>query len=70
MLTMEGNWRDTRADITSATGQVVASISRSLWNAREMLGGKQTYTVTIAPSVDMALVVALCVCLDEERNEH
>jgi hypothetical protein len=31
--------------------------------------GKQTYAVHVAPGVDMALMAALCVCLDEKRSE-
>ena len=30
---------------------------------------KQQYGVTVAPGVDMALVAALCICLDEKHNE-
>ncbi|KAL2169552.1 hypothetical protein VTG60DRAFT_5945 [Thermothelomyces hinnuleus] len=70
-LTMRGNWFDTSADIVdAATGAVVARIDRKLFNARELLLGHQTYHVTIAPGADIALVVAMCVCLDEKRNER
>jgi uncharacterized protein YxjI len=31
--------------------------------------GQQTYTVSVAPGVDMALVAAMCICLDEKNNE-
>lgn len=49
---------------------VLARIDRQFFNARELLGGGQTYIVNIAPNVDMALIAALCICLDEKRNER
>ena len=69
-LTMSGNWRDTRANIVDRnTGAVVARIDRRLLNARELLGGKQTYALSVAAGVDMALMVAACVALDEKNND-
>jgi len=38
-------------------------------NARQLLGGQQTYYVTIAPNVDISLMAAICVALDERENE-
>jgi uncharacterized protein YxjI len=67
---MRGNWRDTTADIVDeATGAVVARINRKLLNARELVLGQQTYHLTVAPGADVALLVAMCVCLDEKQNE-
>jgi uncharacterized protein YxjI len=67
---MKGNFFDTSCDITDeATKQPVAVIRRRVLNARELIGGQQTYEVTIAPNVDMAIIVAMCICLDERRNE-
>ncbi|KEZ42486.1 hypothetical protein SAPIO_CDS5696 [Scedosporium apiospermum] len=67
-LVMRGNWRSSKADIVDeATGLVVARIKRDR-TAKHYLMGAQTYTVTIAPGVDMALVAAMCICLDE-KNE-
>ena len=68
---MKGDFFDTMANITDeATGQIVATIDRQFFNARQLLGGQQTYVVTIAPNVDMAIIVAMCVCLDERRNDN
>ncbi|KAK8043873.1 hypothetical protein PG994_012711 [Apiospora phragmitis] len=70
-LFMKGNFFDTRAAITDeASGQAVAVINRQLLNPRELLGGQQTYHVTVAPNVDLAVIVAMCICLDERRNEN
>ena len=66
---MGGNWLDTKADILTDKGVVVAQINRKLFNLREGLFGKQTYHVTVAPGVDMSLIVAMCICLDEKRND-
>lgn len=68
-LTMRGNWLAAEADITDdKTGAAVAHISRQ-WGGRDILLGKQTYAVTVAPNVDLALMVALCICMDEKNNE-
>ncbi|KAL0930027.1 uncharacterized protein CTRU02_214847 [Colletotrichum truncatum] len=69
-LEMKGNWKSTQADIVDkSTDQVVATISRNKYNLRDMFGGQQTYVVTVAPNIDMALICAMCICLDEVNNE-
>lgn len=69
-LLMKGNFFDTSADITNTkTGQTVARIDRKLLNAREFFADAQTYVVTVAEGVDLALMAAMCICLDERRNE-
>ncbi|KAI1080794.1 DUF567-domain-containing protein [Whalleya microplaca] len=69
-LVMKGDWTDTSASIVDeASGQAVATIYRNRWNLREMLGGQQTYEVAVAPNVDMAIIAAMCICLDMKRNE-
>ncbi|TVY48483.1 Protein LURP-one-related 15 [Lachnellula cervina] len=67
-LLVKGDWLDRSATITMGN-VVVAQISRSYFNMREIFGGQQTYYVTIAPNVDLALMAAICVCLDEKENE-
>ncbi|KAI8626349.1 DUF567-domain-containing protein [Xylariaceae sp. FL1651] len=70
-LLMKGNLFDTKADITDeATKQPVATIDRKFFNAREIFTSQQTYVVTVAPNVDMALIAAMCICLDERENER
>jgi len=70
-LTMRGNWLDTTADIVDEAqgGVVVARINRKLLSGRDVLFGQQTYGVEIAPGVDMALMAALAICLDESQND-
>ena len=69
-LMMKGDFFDRKADITDEeTGSVVGRIDRQFLNARELVGGQQTYAVTVAPGMDMAVVVAMCICLDERQNE-
>ncbi|RDL39319.1 uncharacterized protein BP5553_03659 [Venustampulla echinocandica] len=67
-LLVKGDWLDRKATITMGN-TVVAQISRKFFNAREIFADKQTYFVTIAPGVDLALIAALCVCLDEKEND-
>jgi len=69
-LVMKGDFFDRKAEITdAATKQLVATIDRKFLNVGEILGGQQTYAVSISPGVDMALIIAMCICLDEKRNE-
>jgi uncharacterized protein YxjI len=69
-LLMKGDWLDREANITNeATGQTVARIDRKFFNSRQILGGQQTYMVTCAPGIDMAIICAMCISLDERRNE-
>ncbi|CAH0054965.1 unnamed protein product [Clonostachys solani] len=69
-LKMNGNWRDSCANIIHVeSGATVARIDRQILNARELIGGAQTYHLNVAPGVDVALMVAACVALDELNNE-
>ncbi len=67
-LVVKGDWLDRSATITMG-GIVVATISRSFMNTRQIFGGQQTYYVTVAPGVDLSMMAAICVCLDEKENE-
>ena len=71
-LFMKGNFFDSQATITSQNfGEMpVAMIRRDRWNARELLGGQQTYGVEVAPGMDMAIIVAMVIMLDERENEQ
>ena len=52
------------------TGLPVARIDRKMLNARELFTDQQTYVVEVMPGVDITLIVAMCICLDERRNER
>lgn len=70
-LLVKGDWLDRSAKISlaSAPDRVVAQMSRSFLNAREIIGNKQTYFVTVAPNVDLSLIAAICVAIDEREND-
>lgn len=69
-LMMKGNWFDSAADIVDEkTNFVVGRIDRKLLSGRDLLFGQQTYALTVAPNVDLALMVAMCICMDEKNNE-
>ncbi|KAH6885302.1 tubby C-terminal-like domain-containing protein [Thelonectria olida] len=69
-LTMTGNWVDYSAEIhDTASNALVARIDRKVLSGRDLLFGQQTYALTVAPNVDMALMAALCICMDEKNNE-
>jgi uncharacterized protein YxjI len=67
-LEVKGDWFDRSAEITCG-GQAVAHIGRSFFNVHQIFADKQTYFVKVAPNVDLTLVAAICVCLDESENE-
>lgn len=48
----------------------MAKIRRDFFNAREFFTGGQTYGVEVAPNVDLALIAAIVVGVDEQRNER
>ena len=67
-LLMRGRFMDTTCEIVhQESGAVAALIKRKVFNMREVFG-QQTYHVTVAPGVDMALIAALCICMDEKRE--
>jgi len=68
-LEIKGDWWDRSASITFG-GEPVAHISRSFFNMRQIFADKDTYFVTVAPQVDLTLIAALCVCLDEKENDE
>jgi uncharacterized protein YxjI len=70
VLEMKGSWFDFAADIfDKSTNTVVARIDRKLLSGRDVIFGQQTYALMVAPGVDMALMAALCICMDEKNIE-
>lgn len=68
---MDGNFFGSHCTIVDAeTRQPVAQIDRRRFNARQLLGGQQTYAVHVAPGMDISIIAALCICLDERKNEN
>jgi len=67
-LEVHGDWFDRSAEVT-LEGKPVAKVSRKFFNAREFFGDKQTYFVAVAPNVDLSLIAAICISLDEKENE-
>ena len=66
ILKLSGNFVASSIDITNkVTGQVVAHIDRKLLGWRELAADADTYTVTVAPGMDIAIVLAMCAALDE-----
>jgi uncharacterized protein YxjI len=54
---------------SESAGAVVARIDRKILSGKDVFFGQQTYGVQVAPGVDLALIAALCICLDEKNNE-
>ncbi|KAF7296064.1 DUF567-domain-containing protein [Mycena kentingensis (nom. inval.)] len=67
-LVLTGSIFDRKAEI-KWNNQTVGRISRKFGNFAEFAMNQQTYILSVAPNVDKALLVALCVVLDETQNE-
>lgn len=68
-LEMQGSFFDTKTHITNKKNeQMVAKIDRQRWNARQLIANHDTYVVTVAARVDIALIVAMVIYLDETRQ--
>ncbi|CCO30763.1 hypothetical protein BN14_04793 [Rhizoctonia solani AG-1 IB] len=65
---LRGSFFDRNAEVT-VDGQPVARISRQFMNSGQLLFDQQTYYLTVAPGVDAAMMVALCVCMDEKSDQ-
>lgn len=69
-LLMKTSFFANSADIIDqSNGTVVARIDRKMLSGKDIFFGQQTYAVVVAPGVDMALVAAMCICLDEKAHE-
>jgi uncharacterized protein YxjI len=70
-LELKGNFIDKNAGIylTDSNGKHhVASISKKWFNMSALLG-KEDYVLRIAPNVDVALMVMMCIALDERTRD-
>lgn len=68
-LSMYGSWRNRNAEIkNSTTGEVVATMQSEFWNARNLLGSRRTYVISVCVGVDLALVTAMVICLDARSS--
>lgn len=71
ILALKGNWVDSHAEITNkSTGAVVARIDRNIFKGRDWFGGASTYALIVAPGVDMAIMCAICIALDEVKEDN
>lgn len=69
-LSVKGDMFGMGATVMLNDSTPVAQISRQYLNAREVFTSNQTYYVTCAPGVDLALIAAICICFDEAKNEQ
>lgn len=53
--------------IDQSTGNIVATIDRN-FSAGSFFKGTHNYALTVAQNVDLAVMVAFCICLDERRR--
>jgi len=68
-LQLRGDWFDRSAEIT-LDGVPVGRIARSFMNMREVLSDKQTYYLSVAAGVDVSMLTAIAIILDESENDQ
>ncbi|KAH8815594.1 tubby C-terminal-like domain-containing protein [Xylogone sp. PMI_703] len=68
-LAVKGDWHTRKATITLGSA-VVAQISRRRPRSSGHLVAEPNYFVTVAPNVDLSLVAAVCISLDEKEKEE
>ncbi|CAE6442609.1 unnamed protein product [Rhizoctonia solani] len=64
---LRGSFFDRSAEITQV--DTLGDLVHADRETGELLFDQQTYYLTVAPGVDAAMMVALCVCMDEKQNE-
>lgn len=68
-LSMQGSWRNRHAVIKNVvTDEVVATMNSELLNARNLVGSRRTYEVSVAAGIDLAVVTAMIVSLDARSS--
>jgi len=69
-LLVDGNWRAKNMIIADSSGHCVVKIQRHNFNARNIIMGKDTYTLVVPPNADTAFAVMVTVTFDELFREH
>ncbi|GMK56049.1 hypothetical protein CspeluHIS016_0211050 [Cutaneotrichosporon spelunceum] len=68
-ISLSGDFWGGSANIHDQSGNALAHISCDMINVNEVVADQQTYCVTVAPGVDLALIACMCIAFDETKNE-
>jgi len=72
-IVLKGDWRDKRGVIywgePKQGGVPIAKIFRQMAGIKAMIAGTDDYCIEIAPGVDIALMVTMCIALDEHVRD-
>ncbi|BEJ07971.1 hypothetical protein CcaverHIS641_0500560 [Cutaneotrichosporon cavernicola] len=68
-ISLSGDFWGGSANVKDQKGNALAHISRDMINVNEVAADQQTYFVTVAPGVDLALIACMCIAFDETKNE-
>lgn len=66
-LMMKGSYMNRHAVIKNEAGEVLARMQSNIMEARNLVGHRRTYEVTVQPGVDVSLVIAMIVALHERE---
>jgi uncharacterized protein YxjI len=55
-------------DVSGGSGEI-ATVNRDIVNFRNFLTDQDTYALHVKPGVDLAFMVAICICVDELFND-
>ena len=68
-LKVQGDWVNRSANIT-IQGRPVAFVRRSFLNKASVLADMHTYYVSVAPGVDLTLIAAVCIAMDDRESDR
>ncbi|WVQ96948.1 hypothetical protein IAU59_004057 [Kwoniella sp. CBS 9459] len=69
-IDLKGDFWVGAADLIVRSGPIVAQLSRRTGSlsGQGLIDGRETYLVSVAPGVDLALITAICICFEEAKD--
>ncbi|OCF31831.1 hypothetical protein I317_03334 [Kwoniella heveanensis CBS 569] len=67
---LKGDFWVGAADLIVRSGPIIAQLSRRTGSltGKGLKDGRETYLVSVAPGVDLALITAICICFEEAKD--
>jgi len=69
-LVLKGSFLKPQVEIKDEDERAVARVNRNYYCLSQSFANQRTFMVTIEPNVDLAIVSAMCICLDEKYQSR
>jgi len=69
-LTMKGSYMNRHAIIKDESGHILVRMTSNIFEARNLVGHRRTYELTVQAGVDLSLAVAMILSLHEREQAH